>query len=98
MEVLSWSTEVIIYFARNVIIFNLSVGSAAENKQHLTLESTRNEFPLPFVAHQVLLVKRTCRRHLWKGSNQTRATNLTMLKVTGLTGMIFAGIVLYISD
>lgn len=88
MEVLSWSTEVIIFFTRNVIIFNLSVGSAAENKQHLTLESTRNEFPLPFVAHQVLLVK--LRRHLCKGSNQIRATNLTMLKVIGLTGMIFA--------
>lgn len=86
MEVLSWSTEVIIFFTRN-IIFNLSVGSAAENKQHLTLESTRNEFPLPFVAHQVLLVK--LRRYLCKGSNQIRATNLTMLKVTGLTGMIF---------
>ena len=75
MEDLSWSTEVIIFFARNVSIFDLSVGSAAENKQHLTLESTRNEFPLPFVAHQVLLVKR--RRHFMKRvqSNQGNKFN-----------------------
>jgi len=40
MEVVCCSTEVIILFTRNVILFNLSLVYLSERKHHLALETT----------------------------------------------------------